>query len=320
MNLTVRSICLLLLILLAPVAAASSKFEAVDQKVRSYPKSFSSSASLAARINADFSDDLSRTRALFYWMANHITYDMNAYNQSKRIAYSYTTEEDRLHKERLFRTSLARKTLTSGKAICEGYATLFVEVCRELNIEAVIITGAARSHYSQIGKLPLISDHAWNAVRINNRWLLLDVAWAAGAVDSQKRFIAAFNDAYFGTAPSKFALNHFPDDPQWLFTEKTPQEFATAPFYHAAHINSDVVFSISQGTIRTSGNRQIKIHIENLEPTDRLTFTTSERSLLRPLQVDAADNVYIVPGVRGEGYFTIFINQKPYVTYKVSKS
>lgn len=310
---------LLFLTLLFPTALFS-QFQAVDSRVKTYPKSVSDASEIANRINADFKTDEAKARAIFTWMATNITYDMHAYYAQRNggVAFSYTTPEDKLAKEREFRLKLVKKTLRSGKAICEGYTSLFTYLCALTNLDAVIIPGTSKTDYSQIGKLPTQSDHTWNAVKINGQWQLVDVTWAAGVViGGEKKFTKLFNDAYFCTDPDKFFLNHYPDDEHWLLTDRSADEFAELPFYYPAYLSSDYRLNADKGAIIFPKNTAVRFNIENLKPTDELYYITSRDNMLDPLAVDQNNNFVIPPGAKLFGYLTIFVNKKPLVSYKI---
>ena len=189
-----------------------------------------------------------------------------------------------------------------------------------MGMEAQIIAGTSRNDQSQIGKLPKDGDHAWNAVKINGKWKLLDVTWAAGIVDDKKGFVKLFNDAYFFPAPEKFFLNHFPDDPKWLMADKTATEFADQPFYYPAYIKSNYKINLVGGIITLNKNNPVQFNIENLQSTDRVYYITSHDNVLDKLPVDENNNFQIYPSSKLKGYLTIFINEKPIVSYKIVKS
>jgi transglutaminase/protease-like cytokinesis protein 3 len=58
-------------------------------------------------------------------------------------------------------------------------------------------------------------NHAWNAVRIEGQWRLLDSTWGAGYLSPAGEFVRAFNAHYFLTPPELFIYDHLPEDPQW---------------------------------------------------------------------------------------------------------
>lgn len=299
-----------------------AQYEKVDAIVRAYPKSFSASEKLAEKINTDFSKPDEKARAIFTWISLNIKYDLKAYytTANNGVAYRYTTPEDKIEKDKEFRLKLVRSTLRTGKAVCEGYSSLFSNLCALSGLESVIITGTSKSHYSQIGKLPTASDHAWNAVKLNGKWELIDVTWGAGVVDSgTQRFKPYFNDSYFCTKPELFFLNHFPDDEKWLLTNKSAEEFAELPFYYPTYLKSDYEINADFGHIQFPKNTAVKFNIKNLNASDRLYYITSKDNVLDKLHVDADNNFIIYPSNKLSGYLTIFVNEKPLVSYKIIK-
>ena len=52
--------------------------------------------------------------------------------------------------------------LFNGRAVCQGYATLFYRLCREVGIPVRVITS---------------SNHAWNIVKIDNKYYNIDCTW-----------------------------------------------------------------------------------------------------------------------------------------------
>ena len=315
------SIPLLLLFLLIPTVTFA-QYERVDEQVKSYPKSFSDPQLLAQRINADFSQPDEKVRAIFTWITLNIKYDLNAYytQANNGIAYSYSSPEDKIKKDFEFRLTLAKKTLRTKKAVCEGYSTLFVSLATAVGLESAIVTGTSKIHETQIGKLPKASDHAWNAVKIDGKWKLLDATWGAGVVDTnQQKFKPEFNDAYFFTDPEKFFLNHFPDDQKWLLTNKSAEDFAALPLYFPEYLKSNYELSAQLGHILFPKNTAVKFNIKNLKAEDELFYITSRDNMLKKLAVDAQNNFIIPPSDKMSGYLTIFINQNPLVTYKILK-
>jgi len=308
---------LLLLLLISQTIFA--QFESLDAKVRQYP-TFTDADKLAVRINADFGSDLEKARAIYTWIATNIHYDMKAFyaQQNGVIAFSSTTPEDRIQKERAFRLNLVKKTMRSGKAICEGYASLFTYLCAQTGLKAVIVPGTSKTSYAEIGKIPTEGDHTWNAVQIDGKWQLIDVTWAAGVVKGdEKKFTPYFNDAYFCTDPELFFLNHYPDDKRWLLTNKSPQDFAELPFYYPTYLQKGYRINADKGAILFPKDTAVRFKIANLNPGDELYYITSRDNLLDKLEVDENNNFVIPPSAKLSGYLTIFVNTKPLVSYKI---
>ncbi|RZJ33536.1 MAG: hypothetical protein EOO51_13445 [Flavobacterium sp.] len=310
---------LLLLLIFVSISPAYSQYERVDALVKTYPKRFSDPNALARRIATDFSKPEEKIRAIFTWLAINVNYDMNEYREGGSIAYSYRSPEDRIIKEKNFRSALVSRTLKTGKGVCEGYASVFKDVCERLGFEAAIIPGVARNDESQIGKSPGESDHAWNAVKVGAEWKLVDVTWAAGVVDGRKGFVRYFNDGYFFTSPERFFLNHFPEDPRWLLMKKTASEFANLPLYFPSFLENDYVFDRKGGVVKFTKNIPVVFKIGNLDPEDKVYYITSRDNVLQRVRLAADSSFQIYPSSKTNGFLTIFINEKPMVSYKISR-
>ncbi|MBC7861457.1 MAG: hypothetical protein IAF38_00700, partial [Bacteroidia bacterium] len=60
------------------------------------------------------------------------------------------------------------------------------------------------------------TNHAWNSVKINDKWYLMDVCWASGKIAKRKRKInSGRNDFYYLTPPEEFIKTHRPVKNNW---------------------------------------------------------------------------------------------------------
>lgn len=293
-------------------------YSSIDRRVTSYPK-FTSATELSQKIQSDFKSDPDRTRALFTWIATNITYDLNEAKSGSQIAYKFSSPEDRQKKEFEFRTALVSKTMKTKKGVCEGYASVFVEVCRQMQIQAVIIPGTSRTHPSQIGKIPNWQDHAWNAVMLDGKWQLIDLTWAAGIVDTNTgKFRMEFNDGYFLTSPEDFFKNHFPDDPKWLLTDATATQFANQAFYFPTYFKGNFDVSLKHGMLKIDKPMIVEISIDGIDNRP-VYFTLGAQTTLKPLKVENG-KVQIPVNGRISGYLTLFVETKPIVAYKIRRN
>jgi transglutaminase-like putative cysteine protease len=137
-----------------------------------------------------------RIKALHDWVADRIAYDAPA------LAAETRPPQDA---DAVFRTR---------KAVCAGYAQLMVALGEAIGEEIVYVVGDARVGDSLTGE-----SHAWNAVRIEEKWYLVDVTWDAGFVNGP-RFEKSYRASNFLTPPAVFGVSHFPDDPEWQLREQ----------------------------------------------------------------------------------------------------
>lgn len=303
-------------------------FSKVDKIVSNYPKSFSKVEDLASKINSDFSKEEEKARAIYSWIAFNVKYDVKSYfsNATVRpIAYRYRTEAEKIEKQNQIKMDLINKTFKSKLAVCQGYALLFEHLANLSGLESEFVTGNAKSSASDIGKLPTQSLHAWNAVKINGKWKLVDVTWGAGVVNSQKQiFVPKFNDGYFFTEPEVFVLNHFPDDKKWILGSFSEQDYANFPFYYGDYVKADFRFITPQsGIISFKETNVLSFKISDLGQNDKVFYVLSSDN--KPKVATLKRNGFITEfdvnlTANSDYYLTIFINQKAISMYKITRA
>lgn len=92
--------------------------------------------------------DREKVQAIYNYVVNNTKYD---YDLAKRVSHDYIPDID--------------DTLSSGKAICYGYASLFAAMLRSVDIPAKLAMGTTTY---------LDGMHAWNEVYIDGEWIILD--------------------------------------------------------------------------------------------------------------------------------------------------
>lgn len=303
--------------------ANSQDFSAVDTKVRLY-EAPATPEKLAGRINADFTSEDDKARAIFTWIASNIKYDLQLYAANggqRQVAFTYRTPAEKAQKVKLFNQQLIATTWHSKKAVCHGYTELYNHLAKLCQLESVMIPGTSKSQPSHIGKLPIALDHAWNAVKTNGKWHLLDVTWGAGAVNGATgKFEPRFNDSYFFTDPDTFFLNHFPENPKMLMTQKTPEDFSKLPLYYGEYLSSDYKIIAPFAGIISAGS-PVSFRIENLEAY-RISYVFSSDNQFHPVEPTVVGNFteFAIPlGKNDSGYLTLYINSNSAVTYKIQR-
>ena len=319
----IKLIFTILLVACSTLAPAQIKQSVVD-KVKTYPSSFRQYEKLAEKIKHNFKTDHDRAAAIFAWIALNIKYDVKAYysNQQRSVSYTYSSQEEKEKKERELQEKIARQTLSKSKALCQGYSELYRILCLSCNIECEVISGYSKTLPRDIGKTPKYSDHAWNAIKLDEQWYLLDVTWGAGTVNYQTaKFIADYSPYYFLCPPELFFLNHYPDNEQWLLCKKTKNDFIEQALYHGAYLNSAArIVSPQKGIITKANNRIIKIEISNASPHKKYGYYFSNQHYAEPVKGKRiGDNLVLsIPvGNRKSGYLDIIVDSETIVTYKL---
>ncbi|OAV44829.1 hypothetical protein A3850_010155 [Lewinella sp. 4G2] len=167
---------------------------------------YTSPEDLASEVSVRFAGDEERAAALFYWVANSISYDTKLMNRIAGSSIkSYTLAEiERLYEDRI------QYAWKKRKGVCENYARLYERLATLAGLEAVMISGHARGDYLTAGMIGI--GHAWNRVKIDGKWQLLDATWGAGHLNENLQFEAEFKPQYFLPEPVTFSYSHFPED------------------------------------------------------------------------------------------------------------
>jgi hypothetical protein len=179
----------------------------IDKKMAAIPNNITNStASIAHYIDDNFKTENDKIRAIFYWTASNISYDVPNMN----AVHIDESPQDRI-----------AKALKTNKGVCTDYALIFNEIATILGIQSVVIDGYTK----QNGKIATLS-HAWCAAKIENNWYVFDPTWGSGYVNNNK-YTRKLDNNYFKTAPEKSINSHMPFDYLWQFMNYpvTQQEF-----------------------------------------------------------------------------------------------
>lgn len=204
-----KNIYLLLSLFLAALSFGQNQTEytSIDSQISKIPNSSSySTKGIANYINSHFKTDNDKIRAIYYWTAFNISYDIN----NTFTSNSRETSENKI-----------KNILKTRKGVCSDYTEIFNDLANKVGIKAVIISGYTK----QNGAIDTVSN-AWCAARINNRWYLFDPTWGSGFANNG-RFFKKIDNSYFKVTPSQSIASHIPFDYLWQFLNYpiTNQEF-----------------------------------------------------------------------------------------------
>lgn len=299
--------------------AHAQDYAKVDNTVKAYSKSYTDMDKLAGQINKDFKTEEEKARAIFTWIAHTIKYDNSpAALGRKPIRYSYKTQEERAAKLAKIENDLAQRTLTTKKGVCHGYAMLYTVLARKVGLESEVVHGNAKSNPDDIGKLPTESNHAWNVVKVNGKWKLIDVTWGAGGIaNGSRNFAFKFDDKYFFTDPDQFFLNHFPADKKWLLTNKSESEYAVLPLY--MDLGYELV-SPAQGVVK-AGAGTVPFKVKGIKPTDKVVYQFSSAPFSNkviPTVKNGIGEFDVTLDKNARGNLILFVNGESVAAYKIN--
>jgi hypothetical protein len=161
----------------------------------------------AARIT----DKKELVKALHDYVMLRLTYDHDALELIEAKDYAKVPEQT------------ADAVFASHTGVCEGYARLMVALGKAAGVEIAYVTGSIRDTEHRLTQTDDPWDtsiqealegvgHAWNAVKIDDAWYLMDVTWDDSKDNEPKT-------TFLFTPPKLMALDHYPDDPKWQLLE-----------------------------------------------------------------------------------------------------
>lgn len=235
---------------------------ALDEKVSADPNKYL--PELVDFLIKGASDETAKVKRIHDWIAANILYDYPCYNNGA-IDMSKCSDE------------LAASVLRERKAICGGYSDTFAAMAALAGIDATVLIGYTKlDSVYETGKLSSV-DHAWNKVKIDGAWRLVDVTWDAGGyhLDDISR---AYSTSYFLPDTYLFGLSHHPENDSDQFIGQSTlvtrtkavsaEEFVATPTYTAEY------FARSCTIFDTSNGKSVAIE-DNMTVTQNEKFTVS---------------------------------------------
>lgn len=174
---------------------------------------------LSKALTEGLTTDLEKTYVIYKWVTNNIQYDTDAFfsNNLRGIGSASTVLQRR-------------------KAICDGYAEIIMRLGLQSNLLIEKVSGYSKGYGYKIGEVSSKPDHAWNAVRIDGNWYLMDATWDSGSISKEeKRFKKNDGDfVYFLTNPQIFLHSHLPEQDKWQLTNNT---WTKSQFFSKVNVN-----------------------------------------------------------------------------------
>jgi hypothetical protein len=200
------------------------------------------------QLRRNIPNEKDRAYAIYHWLTRNISYDWDAYYASVNNSVNTDQSPATVWKRR--------------KAICEGFAALYQLLAAEAGLECVQVRGVAKGVHYQVGNEINRPDHAWNAVRIDGQWELVDATWGSG--DGKNRLP---NDTYFMIAPENLAFTHFPEEERWQLLARplTLHEFERKPIVYPifSKLQPQLLYNARELIIETSRD-SLQIHLRTL--------------------------------------------------------
>ena len=175
--------------------AFSIDIDKIKKHIKNTPTSVTKSMpKLSSYLVKPFKNEDEKFAAIYFWVGKNIRYDVSQIDNGRKY---FSTKE------------LVNEALRYKKGVCQHYSELFNDLCRLANLESYVLTGYGKEK----GKVMKLA-HAWNAIKIDRNWYLIDATWGSGYI-KQGKYKRDFQLKYFMVKPDTFILDHIPFDPMW---------------------------------------------------------------------------------------------------------
>ena len=143
-------------------------------------------------------DDKAKVKLIYKWVAENIEYDYVNYKANNPVDCE------------------PANVLINKKTVCSGYARLFTRLLTCLgyppeNIKNIIGHSKGIGYDVEKQITDEDTDHEWNAVKIGEKWCLIDVTWGAGSIVNDA-FEKSYTEYYLCTPPAQFVRSHLPKE------------------------------------------------------------------------------------------------------------
>ena len=152
--------------------------------------------------------------------------------------------------------------------VCSGYARLFRHFADNINLitENIICFSKGLGYNKDKQNQKLDSDHEYNAVKLKNKWYLIDSTWGSGYAKN-KTFIRYYNPFYFCVSPDYLIYTHYPINENWQLLERPIKfkEFLSNLELHS-HFFEDGFYKVEPNKYKIDyilGKNKLKVYKNN---------------------------------------------------------
>ncbi len=201
-------------------------------------------------LNVYDKDEYTQVKAIYDWLLDNAQYvDMDKYNAAKEQGNNVIYHS-------------AYSALIMGDTVCQGYATAFYRLARELGLSCRLISGNAGG------------PHAWNIVRIGSYYYLVDATWddqtnVTYTYFLQPSYSGRVNDPEFDEEEFKrfFPMAQSKYTETLYFTPNAPQNFKVTKENGNLTFDFDLDYTAQYAQIKAGDEA---LYLE-LNPVDDLT-------------------------------------------------
>ncbi|GHV84149.1 hypothetical protein AGMMS50212_14890 [Spirochaetia bacterium] len=179
---------------------------------------------IANYIKTSTDDDYDRVKKVHDFVTLYLVYDYEAYKDFSRPLFPKKLPDQSVN-----------STILSRKAVCSGYAILFMTLCNLIGIECLYVSGYARGGKWNPFRMERQNDkkysHAWNIVIIKGFSYLVDCTWDSSNFKNRYEK-EQYSTEWLFVKPEHFIYSHFPEYSanQLLNHTLTFKEFKNMPY------------------------------------------------------------------------------------------
>ena len=187
------------LLIITTLLSGQSDFSTIDENSKNVSDSFIGYTEIADHLTNGLTTDIEKARAIYIWIAHNIKYELTQID----IVNRYDSKQD-----------IIDEVIKDRKGVCQHYSELFLAMSKSAGLNSYLISGYTRDVFGEIAGL----SHAWNGIKIDSNYYLIDLTWAAG-YEFKGKYVHKFRDDYFLKSPQTFIKDHIPFDPIWQFLD-----------------------------------------------------------------------------------------------------
>jgi hypothetical protein len=181
---------------------------------------------LIQKLSVDKSQ-IDRAWIIFYWISQNIRYDTEAYFSNQIGAQN------------------ADNVLQSRKAVCDGYSSLYAELCNRTGLKCRKVSGYSKGFGFNTRQTKFDeTDHAWNILTLDNgHSYFVESTWGSGHLDNATRqYKQNLVPHYFLCRPEHMIYGHLPEDDQCqlLMHPLTVKQYLMLPNVYSAFYTLDL--------------------------------------------------------------------------------
>lgn len=172
--------------------------------------------------------------------------------------------------------------LKTGFAVCEGYSNTFKKFMDVLGFKNQIVHGYARGVGTSLLTENGATNHAWNLVRIENEYYLIDSTWDSGYMEGKKS-VQNYNTDWLFIKPEHFIYTHYPDNKNEQLL-KSP--FSKEEFLSLAEFRPNF-FDVTESSVLPKKQNECKSSFEfdySLKSGGNFSFTVADYSSNKNIQ------------------------------------